>query len=50
MINNPDNNEAWIQLGHVYFDTNKYDQAIAAYEKSLELNLSNADSALCMRA
>jgi cytochrome c-type biogenesis protein CcmH/NrfG len=41
--NNPDNTEAWIQLGHVYFDTNKYTLAIAAYEKSLELNPSNAD-------
>jgi cytochrome c-type biogenesis protein CcmH/NrfG len=43
VTNNPENTEAWIQLGHVYFDTAKYDQAIAAYEKSLELNPSNAD-------
>jgi cytochrome c-type biogenesis protein CcmH/NrfG len=43
VINNPENTEAWIQLGHVYFDTNKYDLAIVAYEKSLELNPSNAD-------
>ena len=43
VINNPGNTEAWIQLGHVYFDTNKYAQAIAAYEKSLELNPSNAE-------
>ncbi|MGD9138729.1 MAG: tetratricopeptide repeat protein [Desulfobacterales bacterium] len=43
VLNNPENTEAWIQLGHVYFDTDKYAQAIAAYEKSLELNSSNAD-------
>jgi cytochrome c-type biogenesis protein CcmH/NrfG len=41
--NNPDNVQAWIQLGHVYFDTNKHDDAIAAYEKALELNPANAD-------
>ena len=43
VLNNPENTEAWIQLGHVYFDTNIYDKAITAYEKSLELNPSNAD-------
>jgi tetratricopeptide (TPR) repeat protein len=43
VLNNPENTEAWIQLGHIYFDTNKYAQAIAAYEKSLEFNSSNAD-------
>jgi cytochrome c-type biogenesis protein CcmH/NrfG len=40
---NPENTSAWIQLGHIYFDTNKYKQAIAAYEKALELNPGNAD-------
>ena len=43
VINNPENMEAWIQLGHVYFDTDKYDKAINAYEKVLELNPRNAD-------
>ena len=43
MINNPQNTKAWIQLGHVYFDTGKYDKAINAYEKALKLNPSNAD-------
>jgi len=41
--NNPQNTKAWIQLGHIYFDTDKYDQAINAYEKALELNPNNAD-------
>jgi len=43
VINNPQNTNAWIQLGHVYFDTEKYDKAINAYEKALKLNPSNAD-------
>jgi len=43
VLNNPENTEAWIQLGHVYFDTNINDKAIVAYEKSLELNPRNAD-------
>lgn len=43
VINNPQNTKAWIQLGHVYFDTKKYDKAINAYEKALKLNPSNAD-------
>ena len=43
VINNPENMEAWIQLGHVYFDTEKFDKAINAYEKALKLNPSNAD-------
>jgi len=34
----PTNLEAWTQLGNIYFDTNKYDQSIRAYKKSLELN------------
>jgi cytochrome c-type biogenesis protein CcmH/NrfG len=43
VLNNPQNTKAWIQLGHVYFDTDKHDQAINAYEKALKLNPSNAD-------
>jgi cytochrome c-type biogenesis protein CcmH/NrfG len=43
VINNPQNTQAWIQLGHVYFDTEKFDKAINAYEKALKLNPSNAD-------
>jgi len=43
VANNPENTEAWIQLGHVYFDTDKYNKAIFAYEKALVLNPRNAD-------
>lgn len=43
VLNNPENIKAWIQLGHIYFDTDKYDQAINAYEKALELNPNNAN-------
>ena len=34
---NPDNVEAWTQLGHAYFDSDQYGKAIFAYNKSLEL-------------
>ncbi len=43
VLDNPQNTKAWIQLGHIYFDTNKHDQAINAYEKALELAPNNAD-------
>jgi cytochrome c-type biogenesis protein CcmH/NrfG len=43
VMNNPEDTAAWIQLGHVYFDTDKYDKAINAYEKALDLNPINAD-------
>ncbi len=34
---NPQDGDAWTQLGHVYFDTNRPNKAIRAYTKSLEL-------------
>jgi cytochrome c-type biogenesis protein CcmH/NrfG len=40
---NPDNNQAWIQLGNLYFDTRQIKKAIQAYEKALTLNPNNAD-------
>ena len=43
VLNNPENIEAWIQLGHVYFDTNQFELSIDAYEKALELNPKNAN-------
>lgn len=39
----PDNLQAWTQLGHLYFDTDRYEQAIRAYSRSLELNPDDAD-------
>jgi cytochrome c-type biogenesis protein CcmH/NrfG len=40
---NPDNVNAWTELGHVYYDTENFSKAIRAYEKSLALQPSNPD-------
>ncbi len=40
---NPDNVQAWTQLGHVYFDTDQPQKAIEAYDKSLALEPDNPD-------
>ena len=40
---NPQNVTAWANLGHVYFDTNKYKKAINAYEQALQLNPNAPD-------
>jgi len=40
---NPQNTQAWIQLGHVYFDTGRHARAIDAYRKALALKPDNAD-------
>lgn len=40
---NPENQNAWMALGNLYFDTHKYSQAIKAYTTYLELNPDNAD-------
>ncbi len=39
----PKNVQAWIQLGHVYFDSGQHAKAIDAYEKALALKPGNAD-------
>ena len=39
----PDDLDDWIELGHLYFDSNNFDKAIWAYNKSLELDPNNAD-------
>lgn len=39
----PDNPEAWIQLGHIYFDTGQPAEAIEAYNKALALAPNNAN-------
>ena len=34
----PQNRNAWVQLGNAYFDTNRFLESIEAYEKALELD------------
>jgi len=40
---NPNNAQAWTQLGNLYFDANSHQKAIMAYKKSLELDPNNAN-------
>jgi len=40
---NPDDPQAWIQLGHLYFDANQGENAIDAYEKALALRPDDAN-------
>ena len=40
---NPENIQAWIQLGNLYFDTQQVKKAIRAYEKSMSIDPNNAD-------
>jgi cytochrome c-type biogenesis protein CcmH/NrfG len=40
---NPQNTNAWIQLGNEYFDSNQHEKAIWAYQKALELDPNNAN-------
>jgi len=35
---NPDNINAWIKLGNIFMDTQRYIEAIDAYQKALEIN------------
>lgn len=39
----PDNAEAWVQLGNLYFDAGQADKAISAYNRSLVLIPDNPD-------
>lgn len=34
----PENRNAWVQLGHNYFDSNQFLQAVEAYDKALEID------------
>jgi cytochrome c-type biogenesis protein CcmH/NrfG len=40
---NPNDADAWTELGNAYFDSNQFEKSISAYKKSLELNPNNAD-------
>ena len=40
---NPNNLQAWTELGNAYFDTEQYAKAIEAYKKSLALDENNAN-------
>jgi cytochrome c-type biogenesis protein CcmH/NrfG len=40
---NPTNANAWAELGNAYFDSNQFEKAIQAYQKSLELDPNNAN-------
>ncbi len=43
VIKEPDNRNAWVQLGHNYFDSNQPMKAIDAYDKALELDGMDPD-------
>ena len=43
LANDPSNHQAWVKLGHLYFDNNQPINAIDAYEKALELNPNDPD-------
>jgi cytochrome c-type biogenesis protein CcmH/NrfG len=40
---NPQNTQAWVQLGNEYFDSGQNEKAIFAYQKALELDPNNAN-------
>lgn len=40
---NPNNSTAWLELGNMYFDTDKYQDSIQAYNKHLSLVPGNPD-------
>jgi tetratricopeptide (TPR) repeat protein len=39
----PDDPDLWTELGNAYFDSDQYRDAIAAYQRSLELDAGNAN-------
>jgi len=40
---NPNNYEAWVELGNSYFDSDQYEKSIGAYRKALEIKPDNAN-------
>ncbi len=41
---NPEDAAAWVELGNVYFDSSRLEDAIRAYRKALNLNPDNANT------
>lgn len=39
----PEDFQAWVQLGHLYFDTDQFDKAITAYTTSLKYHSGDAN-------
>lgn len=42
-LEHPDGYQSWIKLGHLYFDTDQAEKAIAAYNRSLALHPGDAN-------
>ncbi|WP_163338249.1 tetratricopeptide repeat protein [Desulfopila sp. IMCC35008] len=40
---NPENFKAWVQLGHLYYDSDQFDKAISAYTTSLKYHSGDAN-------
>lgn len=40
---NPEDFQSWIRLGHLYYDSNQPEKAIAAYTKSMEFHTADAN-------
>jgi tetratricopeptide (TPR) repeat protein len=39
----PDNLQAWINLGNIFMDTRRFQEAIEAYQKALKIDPNNVD-------
>jgi len=39
----PDDYQSWVQLGHLYYDSNQYQKAIVAYTNSLKYHAGDAN-------
>ena len=53
LTDNPDNINSWIKLGNIFMDTQRYKDAIDAYQKALDINPSvtnvRVDMGTCYR-
>ena len=43
VTSNPNDGQSWLQLGHLYYDSNQPEKAIGAYTKTLELQPGDAN-------